>query len=219
MASFFSRDKIFEFEVPSPVGLHVSSLGLKKSPFRLLFKKTYSTTNLMNNINSIIDDALFRMVKKSAEETKQNLKNSRFKPLAGFTKKMREKGYRWSTEKQQSRCKTNSTRPLTQTGDLFRSIQANKANKSLDLNAYGVIQNKGFTSQSIDRYMNVKYVDVPARPFIALPKQTVTSSLIKFGKTKFITIKPIRSIFNKKLKKAFKATQKTGWTPQPTYKP
>tara|TARA_B100001250_G_scaffold411915_1_gene441753 strand:+ start:2125 stop:2784 length:660 start_codon:yes stop_codon:yes gene_type:complete len=219
MATFDSRDKTFTFTVPDTHQLQPRALSLKKSPFQLFFRKTYSTTNLLKKINLIIDDAILRMIRKSVDETKDNLKKSRFRPLAKFTLKMREQGYRWSTEKRKERFKTSSKRPLHQTGDLLRSIKVNKANKSLDINAYGIIQNKGFTSQTIDRYMNVKWVDVPPRTFISLPKQSTSMSLLKFGKTKFIRIKPIRKIFNRKLRKAFKATKNTGWTAQPKYKP
>ena len=219
MATFHSSDFTTVFEVPDTHQLQPRALGLKKSPFQLYFKKTYSTTNLLKKINIIIDDAILRMIRQSVEETKDNLKRSRFKPLAKFTLKMREQGYRWSTEKRKERFKTSSKRPLHQTGDLLRSIKVNKPNKSFDINAYGIIQNKGFTSQTIDRYMNVKWVDVPPRTFISLPKQSTSMSLLKFGKTKFIKIKPIRKIFSSKLRKAFKATKKTGWTALPTYKP
>ena len=196
------------------VGTNITSFpNIKGQPiWRLKYLKTFDARKLSASIQSILDATVLDLGKQSAINTKENLKKMRSPKLADFTKEMRKKNIGWGGKK----VKTNvgGTQPLYQTGHLRRNIKWNSAQKTLDMPAYGKIQNSGFTSQIKTRYMNIRYINVPPRPFIALPKNFIFSehggnylSVAKPMKAKYLKV--IRKRLKKRLTKAFQSGQKS----------
>jgi hypothetical protein len=145
-------------------------------PINVDIQANFSFLKLSRGWKKIVNRYIENFPAESAKLTKAKLEKGRLKPLKPFTREMRKKGRGWSGKKVQP---TKSPRPLNQTGTLIKSIKANK--KSLEMKAYGVIQEKGFISQVKTRYMKFKYIVVPPRPFIQIPTTNKKFELTLFG--------------------------------------
>jgi hypothetical protein len=131
--------------------------------FRITYKATFSFGKLYRSFDKIHRETLERFAEESTKATKAKLASGVKPKLAPYTLKQRRRGRGWGGEKV---AKTNRTTPLIQTGNLLSRIKFNKVKKSMDMPAYGLIQNKGFISLIKNRYMKIKYIHVPARKFI-----------------------------------------------------
>ena len=131
--------------------------------FRITYKSTFSFGKLSRSFSKIHRETLQRFAEESTKATKAKLASGVKPKLSPYTLKQRRKGRGWNGAKVP---KTNRTTPLIQTGNLLQNIKYNKSKKSMDMPAYGLIQNNGFISLVKNRYMRIKYIHVPARKFI-----------------------------------------------------
>tara|TARA_Y100001963_G_scaffold127526_1_gene180972 strand:+ start:18 stop:611 length:594 start_codon:yes stop_codon:yes gene_type:complete len=186
-----------------------TSFGRKNNIFNLSYKKTFSFERLSLKIIELAHQTAAEITKESAIQTKKNLETKRFKPLAPFTLKMRKEGYGWGGKKV---APTDSKKPLIQTGTLRDSIKYSPSKKAMLIKSYGILQNKGYTNIIKRRYMNPKFVDVPARRFIAAPKGSIIQS-VDLGSTEFtgftkpMTLRAIRTRYMKRVRKHLKSKQ------------
>lgn len=163
-----------------------SSLG-SHIPMKVTIRKNFDFGKLQRGVNKVINKTLSKIAQKSEEITKDNIDGKMRPALKPFTKKMREKGYGWEGKKVGKPITKNI--PLKQTGALYRSIKYKKKDDTLEMLAYGLIQNNGFTSMLRKRAKgykhsrihgrgvrgisqekpSMKFIKVPPRPFIGTP--------------------------------------------------
>ncbi len=156
-------------------------------PMKITMRKNFDFKKLQRGINKVVNKTLSKIAKKSEEITKDNIDGKMRPALKPFTKKMREKGYGWESKKVGKQIAKNI--PLKQTGALYNSIKYKKKDDTLEMLAYGLIQNDGFISMLRKRAKgykhsrihgkgvrgisqekpSMKFIKVPPRPFIGTP--------------------------------------------------
>ena len=188
----------------------------KKVAWKLSYLKTFDLRKLSQKIPHVLNRTILDIGKKSAEESVTNLKKMRSPKLADFTKKMRAKKIGWGGKKVTT--SVGGNQPLYQTGNLRNNIEWNETSKSLEMPEYGAIQHKGFTSMIKRRYMKIRYIDVPPRPFIALPQKLVfhTSGANYIAVSKPFKNKTLRLLKNNLVKRTrlhFRSTRRKRYTP------
>lgn len=171
---------------------------MAKVAWKLSYKKTFDLKKLSKRIPKLVNKTIQDVGMASESSTVENLEKLRSPKLSNFTKKMRDKKIGWGGKKLTATKSGNQ--PLYQTGNLRENIKWNSSSKSLSMPYYGLIQHKGFTSQIKRRYMNYRYIDVPARNFISLPVSKIFSD---HGANFIGVAKPLRRAQAKKLLKAF----------------
>lgn len=116
---------------------------------KLKLRSNFSFLSLSNNIEDIVKSQSLRSTKNFAESARQKISRGLAPPLKSSTKEIRK-----------SRG-TGGSKPLYETGSLFRSIKATE--NGLEMNKYGIYHQEGYITSP--RSMIANKV-VPARPFV-----------------------------------------------------
>ena len=189
--------------------------------FTAKHKLSFDFGKMARGSNKVIRETLVKIAKKSVKTSKENIDKGLRPKLKPFTKIMRSKGIGWGGKK--GATARFGDKPLKQTGTLYNSIRYNKSQNSLEMKAYGLIQNRGFTSLLRKRARgyahkkvfkgasgiskekpSIKFIQVPARPFIAIPSKE-TEGYVGFGSSRRMTIgREIRKIHYMKMHNALK---------------
>tara|TARA_R100001594_G_scaffold10496_1_gene24612 strand:- start:966 stop:1391 length:426 start_codon:yes stop_codon:yes gene_type:complete len=121
---------------------------------------TYNAAKLASALPKIISKTASRYARLSAKGAKKNIDKGVSPALKASTISIRKN--RGIT----------GTKPLYETGNLHRSIKADKG--SLRMKSYGFQHHKGFTTRASSMIPKKK---VPARPFIKPDEQEVLTAL------------------------------------------
>tara|TARA_Y100001963_G_scaffold154155_1_gene242335 strand:- start:1258 stop:1710 length:453 start_codon:yes stop_codon:yes gene_type:complete len=119
----------------------------------LEWKSTFSFKKLSDNLEKSLDKFGVGNVKDFTRAAKDAVRKGKFEPLSKATLESRKQGRGWGGK---SVGKTNSKRPLIQTGRLLNSIQ--EKDGEFTMVEYGFRHHEGFTTANKKR--------VPARPFL-----------------------------------------------------
>ena len=131
---------------------------------------------LASRIGRNISDATRRVSRSAAKGAKERIDAGVTPPLKESTIALRrERG-------------TGGTKPLYETGDLYRSIKSTK--EGLEMNKYGIYHHYGFTAHNVPigkdkdnkpKFIHNKWItkSVPARPFIFPSKKEILDPLKK----------------------------------------
>ena len=141
---------------------------------------TFDFGKLVNQMPKIIEKHMQRTGRSSAQGAKENISKGLSPPLKKSTIEIRKKR------------KTGGTKPLFETGDLFRSIKNTK--DGLEMNKYGIYHHRGFKTGklTLTKFQGEKYETsaasmipnkkVPTRPFIFPSENTILKSFDAFRK-------------------------------------
>ena len=121
---------------------------------KLKIKTNFSFPRLSSNISKIIQKHTQRTARSSAQGARENIEK-------GVSPKLEQ-----STIDRRKARGTGGTKPLFETGALFRSIKG--TSEGLEMNQYGLWHHKGEKR--------------PARPFISPSEKTILKSLDAFKK-------------------------------------
>lgn len=119
-------------------------------------KVDFSFSKLASALPKIIEKTMSRYARSSAKGAKKNIDKGVKPPLATSTINIRQK--RGIT----------GTKPLFETGNLYRSIKAKE--DTLQMVEYGKLHHDGFTTRAKSMVPKKK---VPPRPFIEPDKQEI----------------------------------------------
>tara|TARA_Y100001963_G_C6522006_1_gene327047 strand:- start:29 stop:454 length:426 start_codon:yes stop_codon:yes gene_type:complete len=128
-------------------------------------KITYNAAKLASNFPRIIEKHMQRYARSAEKGSKEAIDKGLTPPLKKITTIIRHnKGI-------------TGTKPLYETGNLYRSIKANDG--KLTMLEYGFKHHKGFTTGKGAVFPNKK---VPPRPFIKPSKKEILNSFDAFRK-------------------------------------
>ena len=108
---------------------------------KVTIRKNFNFGKLSRGINKVIRKTLLKIGEKSVEISRDNIDKGLKPKLKPFTVKMRKKGKGWNNK---DVGKPISAKPLKQTGNLYKSMKYKKSNNTMEILAYGLIQNDGF---------------------------------------------------------------------------
>ena len=142
------------------------------------FKITYDAGKLAGEMPKIIDKYLRTAIRASVKGAKERIDKGLSPPLEKSTIDIRKaRG-------------TGGTKPLYETGALYRSIKG--TSEGINMNRYGIYHHKGFTPKKIPIkitkgekewfILNRKGIKVPARPFIMPSEKDITPAFEVFRK-------------------------------------
>ena len=126
-------------------------------------KVDFSFSKLASALPKIIEKTMSRYARSSANGAKKNIDKGVKPPLATSTINIRQK--RGIT----------GTKPLFETGNLYRSIKAKE--DTLQMVEYGKLHHDGFTTRAKSMVPKKK---VPPRPFIEPDKQEILTVIDAF---------------------------------------
>lgn len=126
-------------------------------------KVDFSFSKLASALPKIIEKTMSRYARSSAKGAKKNIDKGVKPPLATSTINIRQK--RGIT----------GTKPLFETGNLYRSIKAKE--DTLQMVEYGKLHHDGFTTRAKSMVPKKK---VPPRPFIEPDKQEILTVIDAF---------------------------------------
>ncbi len=147
---------------------------------KLQIKTTFSFGKLASKMPKIIEKHMQRTARSSAQGAKENISKGLSPPLKKSTLEIRKKRG------------TGGTKPLFETGSLFKSIKNTKS--GLEMNRYGIYHHQGFKTGklTLKEFQGEKYETsansmipnkkVPARPFIFPSEKTILKSFDAFRK-------------------------------------
>ena len=128
-------------------------------------KITFSFAKLARNLPRILEKTASRYARSSAKGARKNIDKGVVPPLKQSTLNIRHN--RGIT----------GTKPLYETGNLYRSIKAQ--GDKLTMNSYGILHHKGFITRASSTVPKKK---VPARPFIKPDEQEILTVFDAFKK-------------------------------------
>ena len=128
-------------------------------------KVSFSFANLASNLPRILEKTASRYARSSVKGARKNIDKGVMPPLKKSTLNIRHN--RGIT----------GTKPLYETGNLYRSIKA-QGNK-LTMNDYGMLHHKGFRTRASSAVPKKK---VPPRPFIKPDEQEILTVFDAFKK-------------------------------------
>jgi len=143
-------------------------------------KITYNAAKLASNFPRIIEKHMRRYARSAEKGSKEAIdKGVLIEPLdeQGFKMGGKIKGIRNITRIVRHNKGITGTKPLYETGNLYRSIKAKDG--KLTMLHYGILHHKGFTTSSKSMFPNKK---VPSRPFIGSSKKEILNSFDAFRK-------------------------------------
>ena len=150
----------------------------RSSPVKLQIKTTFSFGKLAREMPKILEKHTQRTARSSAAGARENISKGLSPPLKKSTLEIR---------KQRG---TGGSKPLYETGSLFKSIKG--TSEGLEMLRYGIHHQYGFTPKQIPFKIvkgeqewftpNTKGIKVPARPFIFPSKKTILKSEKAFKK-------------------------------------
>ena len=126
-------------------------------------KVKYDAGKLYRNLDKIIKKTMSRYARSSVKGAKKNIDKGVKPPLAISTINIRQKKG------------ITGTKPLYETGNLYRSIEAKK--DTLTMLEYGKLHHNGFTTRANSMIPKKK---VPPRPFIEPDKQEILTAIDAF---------------------------------------
>ena len=147
---------------------------------KLQIKTTFDFGKLERQMPKIIEKHMQRVGRSSAQGAKENISKGLAPPLKQSTIAIR---------KQRG---TGGTKPLFETGQLFRSIKNTK--DGLQMNRYGIYHHRGFKTGklTLTKFQGEQYETsaasmipnkkVPARPFIFPSEKTILKAFDAFRK-------------------------------------
>ena len=139
---------------------------------KLKIKTNFSFPKLSSKISKIIEKHTQRTARSSAQGARENIEKGVSPPLKQSTIDIR-KLTRWGKK---TKIATGGTKPLFETGSLFRSIKG--TSEGLEMNEYGKFHHEGFTHTNFKN----QTITVPDRPFISPSKKTILKSEKAFKK-------------------------------------
>ena len=147
---------------------------------KLQIKTTFDFGKLASQMPKILEKHMQRTGRSSAQGAKENISKGLSPPLKNSTLEIRKKRG------------TGGTKPLYETGDLFRSIKNTK--DGLEMNEYGIYHHRGFKTGKLElmEFQGGQYETsaasmipnkkVPARQFIQPSEKTILKSFDAFRK-------------------------------------
>ncbi len=132
---------------------------------KLSIKTNFSFSKLASELPKIIEKNSQRYARSSAEGARENISKGLSPALKKSTLDIRKKRG------------TGGTKPLYETGNLYRSIKG--TSEGLQMNKYGIYHHKGFTTGATSMIPNKK---VDARPFITPSKKAILKAFDAFRK-------------------------------------
>ena len=145
----------------------------KKVNMEVKTKITYNAAKLVNALPGIIKKTASRYARLSAKGARKNID----KGVMTAVPHSEGSGLRKSTLNIRHNRGITGTKPLYETGSLYRSIKA-QGNK-LTMNDYGMLHHKGFRTRASSAVPNKK---VHARPFIKPDKREILTVFDAFKK-------------------------------------
>ena len=134
-------------------------------------KVKYDATKLHRNLDKIIKKTMSRYARSSAKGAKKNID----KGVKTITPHSEGSGLRTSTLNIRQKRGITGTKPLFETGNLYRSIKAKK--DTLTMLDYGMEHQEGFTTKANSMIPKKK---VLPRPFIEPDKQEILTVIDAF---------------------------------------
>ena len=116
---------------------------------KLKLSSNFSFLSLSKSLDSIIKKQSFKSNQNIAKSAKSKITNGLSPALKKSTREIRRKRG------------TGGSKPLYETGNLFRSIKA--TDNGIEMNKYGIYHNNGYKTSTKSM---IKDKLVPARPFI-----------------------------------------------------
>jgi len=147
---------------------------------KLSIKTTFDFGKLRNELPKILEKHTQRTARSSAEGARENISKGLSPPLKESTLEIRKHR------------KTGGSKPLFETGSLFRSIKG--TSEGLQMNEYGLYHHRGYTTGKLTlmKFQGGSYETsassmipnkkVPARPFIFPSQKTILKSFDAFKK-------------------------------------
>ena len=147
---------------------------------KLQIKTTFDFGKLASQMPKLLEKHMQRTGRSSATGARENISKGLSPPLKKSTLEIRKKRG------------TGGSKPLFETGALFRSIKG--TSEGLEMNAYGLYHHRGFKTGKLEltKFQGGQYETaaasmipnkkVPARPFIFPSKNTILKSFDAFRK-------------------------------------
>ena len=136
-------------------------------------KVTFSFAKLVRNLPRILEKTASRYARSSAKGARKNID----KGVMTATPHSEGSGLRQSTLNIRHNRGITGTKPLYETGNLYRSIKAQ--GDKLTMNSYGILHHRGFTTRANSVVSKKK---VSARPFIKPDEQEILTVFDAFKK-------------------------------------